>query len=68
MRSTLFTWIDAGTFHVEMSFVFDQLSALFVLLITGVGTLIHVYSIGYMATTSAAGASSPTSTSSSPRC
>lgn len=46
---TLFTWIDAGRFHVEMSFVFDQLSALFVLLITGVGTLIHVYSIGYMA-------------------
>lgn len=46
---TLFTWIDAGRFHVEMGFVFDQLSALFVLLITGVGTLIHVYSIGYMA-------------------
>jgi NADH-quinone oxidoreductase subunit L len=46
---SLFTWIDAGRFHVEMSFVYDQLSALFVLLITGVGTLIHVYSIGYMA-------------------
>jgi NADH-quinone oxidoreductase subunit L len=46
---SLFTWIDAGRFHVEMTFVFDQLSALFVLLITGVGTLIHVYSIGYMA-------------------
>ncbi|MCL8252869.1 NADH-quinone oxidoreductase subunit L [Aeromicrobium fastidiosum] len=45
---SLFTWIDTGTFHVEMSFVYDQLSALFVLLITGVGTLIHVYSIGYM--------------------
>ncbi|MET0929251.1 MAG: NADH-quinone oxidoreductase subunit L [Aeromicrobium sp.] len=46
---SLFTWIDTGTFHVEMSFVYDQLSALFVLLITGVGTLIHIYSIGYMA-------------------
>ena len=46
--SSLFTWIDAGRFHVEMSFHFDQLAALFVLLITGVGTLIHVYSIGYM--------------------
>ena len=45
---SLFTWINAGTFHVEMSFVYDQLSALFVLLITGVGTLIHIYSIGYM--------------------
>ncbi len=45
---SLFTWINTGTFNVEMSFVYDQLSALFVLLITGVGTLIHVYSIGYM--------------------
>ncbi|MGA8986762.1 NADH-quinone oxidoreductase subunit L [Aeromicrobium sp.] len=44
----LFTWIEAGSFHVDMGFTFDQLSGLFVLLITGVGTLIHVYSIGYM--------------------
>ena len=34
---------------MEFSFTFDQLSSLFVLLITGVGSLIHVYSIGYMA-------------------
>jgi len=47
--STLYTWIDAGRFHVDLSFTFDQLSGLFVLLITGVGTLIHIYSIGYMA-------------------
>jgi NADH-quinone oxidoreductase subunit L len=47
--TSLFTWIDAGSFHVEMGFTFDQLSGLFVLLITGVGTLIHIYSIGYMA-------------------
>ncbi|AWB93511.1 NADH-quinone oxidoreductase subunit L [Aeromicrobium chenweiae] len=46
--TSLFTWIDTGTFHVEMGFTFDQLSGLFVLLITGVGTLIHIYSIGYM--------------------
>jgi NADH-quinone oxidoreductase subunit L len=45
---TLFTWIHAGPFHVDMAYTFDQLSALFVLLITGVGTLIHIYSIGYM--------------------
>ena len=45
---SLFTWIHAGPFHVDMAYTFDQLSALFVLLITGVGTLIHVYSIGYM--------------------
>ena len=44
----LFTWIEAGRFTVEMSFTFDQLSGLFVLLITGVGTPIHIYSIGYM--------------------
>src|SRR5215207_1678859 len=46
--TNLFTWIEAGTFHVDMSFTFDQLSGLFVLLITGVGSLIHIYSIGYM--------------------
>lgn len=46
---TLFTWISAGPFEVDMAYRFDPLSALFVLLITGVGTLIHVYSIGYMA-------------------
>lgn len=48
MTQTLFTWIDTGAFTVDMSLHFDQLSALFVLLITGVGTLIHIYSIGYM--------------------
>jgi NADH-quinone oxidoreductase subunit L len=46
---TLFTWIEAGPFHVDMAYTFDQLSGLFVLLITGVGTLIHVYSIAYLA-------------------
>jgi len=45
----LYTWIDAGTFHVNMGLLYDPLSALFVLLITGVGGVIHVYSIGYMA-------------------
>ena len=49
ITQSLFTWIDVGGFHVEASFLYDQLSALFVLLITGVGTLIHAYSIGYMA-------------------
>ncbi len=45
----LFTWIEAGSFNVEFNILFDPLSALFVLLITGVGGLIHIYSIGYMA-------------------
>src|SRR5262249_33624648 len=43
------TWIDAGNFHVDFNLYFDPLSALFVLLITGVGGLIHIYSVGYMA-------------------
>jgi NADH-quinone oxidoreductase subunit L len=45
----LYTWIRVNQFHVNASLLYDQLSALFVLLITGVGGVIHVYSIGYMA-------------------
>jgi len=44
----LFTFIDTGSFNVNASLLFDPLSAVFVLLITGVGLLIHIYSIGYM--------------------
>ena len=44
----LFTWISVGSFNVDASLLLDQLSICFVLLITGVGTLIHVYSISYM--------------------
>jgi NADH-quinone oxidoreductase subunit L len=44
----LFTWFEAGNFTVEMDLLYDPLSALFLLLITGVGSLIHIYSIGYM--------------------
>ena len=45
----LYTWIDVGSFNVGMDLMYDPLSALFLLLITGVGSLIHIYSIGYMA-------------------
>jgi NADH-quinone oxidoreductase subunit L len=45
----LFTWIQAGSFDVGMDLHYDQLTSLFLLLITGVGSLIHIYSIGYMA-------------------
>ena len=45
----LWTWFSAGRWQVELGLLYDQLSALFLLLITGVGSLIHVYSIGYMA-------------------
>jgi len=44
----LFTWISVDTFNVDAGLLLDQLSIAFVLLITGVGTLIHVYSIAYM--------------------
>ncbi|HEX4286361.1 MAG TPA: NADH-quinone oxidoreductase subunit L [Terracidiphilus sp.] len=41
-------WIQAGTLHIDFSLVLDQLSLLMLLIITGVGLLIHVYSAGYM--------------------
>ncbi len=44
----IFSWISVGTFKVDASLLLDQLSICFVLLITGVGTLIHIYSIAYM--------------------
>jgi NADH-quinone oxidoreductase subunit L len=46
---TLFTWVFVGDFSADMAFQLDQLSIVFVLLITVVGTLIHIYSLGYMA-------------------
>jgi NADH-quinone oxidoreductase subunit L len=45
----VYDWVDAGSFHVDFSLLYDPLSALFLLLITGVGSLIHIYSVGYMA-------------------
>src|SRR5919107_1525304 len=45
----VWTWFEAGSFRADISLLFDPLSSLFVLLITGVGGLIHLYSIGYMA-------------------
>jgi len=44
----LFDWISVGSFKVDAALLLDQLSICFVLLITGVGTLIHIYSIAYM--------------------
>jgi NADH-quinone oxidoreductase subunit L len=45
----LYNWISSGIWQIDVGLLVDQLSILFVLLITGVGGLIHVYSIGYMA-------------------
>jgi NADH-quinone oxidoreductase subunit L len=44
----LYTWIQTGHLDVGMDLLYDPLSSLFLLLITGVGSLIHVYSLGYM--------------------
>jgi len=44
----LFEWISVGTFNIDAGLMLDQLSICFTLLITGVGTLIHIYSISYM--------------------
>ncbi|MBY8843572.1 NADH-quinone oxidoreductase subunit L [Streptomyces sp. SP2-10] len=44
----LWTWISVGSFQADVTFRLDQLSMTFVLLITGVGSLIHLYSVGYM--------------------
>ena len=65
----LFTWFETGGLNVGMDLLYDPLAALFLLLITGVGSLIHVYAIGYMEHDDrVVAASSATSTSSSPRC
>ena len=44
----LFTWISAGPLQVEWTLLVDQLTAVMLLVVTGVGTLVHVYSFGYM--------------------
>src|SRR3989440_9183814 len=49
LTATLFTWLSAGEFTVSAGLFMDRLSALMALVVTGVGFLIHVYSIGYMA-------------------
>ncbi|MDR1711399.1 MAG: NADH-quinone oxidoreductase subunit L [Propionibacteriaceae bacterium] len=45
----LFTWITTPTWHIDAALLIDPLSILFALLITGVGSVIHIYSVGYMA-------------------
>ncbi|WP_405753547.1 NADH-quinone oxidoreductase subunit L [Streptomyces sp. NBC_00963] len=48
LHQYLFSWIPVAGFKADAAFQLDQLSMTFVLLISGVGTLIHIYSIGYM--------------------
>ncbi len=48
LRRELFTWIAAGTFTVDFALLLDRLSLVMVLVVSGVGLLIHIYSVGYM--------------------
>jgi len=49
VNAPLYTWIDAGTWQASFGLQIDQLSILFALLVSGVGSVIHIYSLGYMA-------------------
>jgi NADH-quinone oxidoreductase subunit L len=49
IHERLFSWVPVAGLHVDFGLQLDQLSVCFVLLITGVGSLIHLYSVGYMA-------------------
>jgi len=46
---SLFTWIKSGSFKIDFSLQFDPLSAVMAMVVSGVGFIIHVYSVGYMA-------------------
>ncbi|HEY6865834.1 MAG TPA: NADH-quinone oxidoreductase subunit L, partial [Candidatus Eisenbacteria bacterium] len=49
LTDTVYTWFRVGDFSADVSFLLDPLSAVMILVVTGVGFLIHVYSTGYMA-------------------
>ncbi|MGI8782477.1 MAG: NADH-quinone oxidoreductase subunit L [Acidobacteriota bacterium] len=49
VEANLFTWIASGVFKADFAFLLDPLSAVMIVLVTGIGWLIHIYSIGYMA-------------------
>ena len=47
-EKVVFPWIHAGNFKADMAFLVDPLSAVMIMVVTGFGSLIHLYSIGYM--------------------
>src|SRR5262249_16431824 len=49
MSESLYSWVAIPDFAVDVSLYFDALAAVMCLVVTGIGTLIHVYSVGYMA-------------------
>jgi len=48
IEQTLFTWIDSGSLQIGFSLLYDQLSAVMALVVSGISFLIHIYSTGYM--------------------
>ncbi|MBA3460145.1 MAG: NADH-quinone oxidoreductase subunit L [Deltaproteobacteria bacterium] len=49
IEQTVYTWMEVGQLKVELAFHLDTLSGVMILIVTGVGSLIHIYSTGYMA-------------------
>ena len=49
LHFTLYTWIPAGSFQIDFNFAVDALTAVLLIVVTTIGMLVHVYSIGYMA-------------------
>src|ERR1051325_2459620 len=49
IEQTVYTWIEVGSFKAQLAFRLDTLSSVLLLIVTFVGTLIHLYSTGYMA-------------------
>src|SRR5215203_2273805 len=48
LEATLFSWMSSGDLQIPLRFRLDHLSSLMILVITGIGSLIHIYSTGYM--------------------
>ncbi len=48
IATDLYTFLQVGGLHIKFAFTFDKLSGMMALIITGIGTLIHLYSMGYM--------------------
>src|SRR5215217_5521196 len=48
IEQTVYTWIQSGDFTLDLTFRVDPLSAVMILVITGIGSLIHIYSTAYM--------------------
>src|SRR4030095_8261164 len=48
IEQTLYTWIASGDLNIALAFRVDQLSAVMILVVTGIGSLIHIYSTAYM--------------------